>query len=381
MAIIKTFSLCIVMLSSFNLFTMEHEMLATLANVDSSAKVISTQEIALNKVWDSIDRNLVGVSDCVTRNNCVLASLVGTCLTVYKGRKIKPKQSVDEMNRIKTWIESAIESDKSRCCIFKTLVDRHWYVQYLMQALVDENVHHLECVTGNTIDELYDKYSGANENKMQDIAIAAAYKKFFDDNLDKKKLTDIMPLVMSDIHFTVLYHPNKKDIKPDSLKMSSDGKYLRAADERNIYLKLEMETGKSLGINGIDSIEWISGKTDAQESVFGVYSCVAMDRYKVVDKKDMYYAQVSDAYTVIDSEFFKKEDQNNPQAIILFKRPQKISYLCQKAFDNSYGNSKELQALRDSRAYKSVEGFPKENLARVIENRIKQLTNKMEKSI
>jgi hypothetical protein len=61
--------------------------------------------------------------------------------------------------------------------------------------------------------------------------------------------------------------------------------------------------------------------------------------------------------------------------IMLFNRPQEISHLSQEAFYSSKDNCEELIALRNSKSFDAIEGYPKNNLEKRIEKRIQELSS------
>ncbi len=376
MEVIKSFSLCIVLLSSFTIFPMEHECLAEVGNIAIENPMFGSvvQDNILQKIWDKIDRDYVKVGDSVMNRYPYLRPLVGSALSLCRAYCITPEQAKNVLWKIETDVALEINDKKYGKSILNELAVGHWYVQYLMQVLADRAVCTLEGVTGLNIDALH---HNTHEELVQEIAFSKARTTVFDKNLGQK-LIDIVPQTISDIHFTVLYHPHG-NVNPDSLQMSDDDKYLQAKADNGVFAVWEMHTGEIIKASQIDVKQWNRVKTSyiddnhQKRSLFGVYACESVERYRVVDTNDNYCAMMSDAYTSIDSEFLPKEAQNNPQAIIVFKRPQEVSYLCQKAFDNSYTSIKALQTLRDSAAMEAITGFPRKNLKRVIDNRIKAL--------
>ena len=361
MATIKGFSFSFLMFCCINLQAMEF------------FGVIKDDTV--QTIWDKIDREHVGVSNCVMNLHWHLRSAVGSLLSICKGRlMMTPERAKKEMNAIESYISSNDDVDKKD--VLQKLIAQHWYVNYLIQALACNTFNELEYVTGETIDTVY---NDVDEKISQRLARFKAYNMFFNKSQDWK-LIDIIPQVISDIHFTVLYHSHG-DVQPDSLKMSSDGKYLQATttDKLNITQVWEMQTGKTVNELDINVEQWNRGMTYAdhshyEQAALGGYSCSPIERYRVCDKEDNYCAMVAHPYMSIDSEFFPKDVVHNSKAIILFKRPKEVSYLGQKAFDNSYTKIDELKALENSKIINDIQGFPKENLKRVIENRITELT-------
>ena len=62
--------------------------------------------------------------------------------------------------------------------------------------------------------------------------------------------------------------------------------------------------------------------------------------------------------------------------IMLFNRPQEVSYLSQQAFYNSQNDHQELVDLSNSKSVAAIKGYPKNNLEQRIEKRIQELLSK-----
>jgi hypothetical protein len=341
-------------LSSLNLFAMEFVARQQL-DVDT----------CIENVRDQIDENILGI----TKDSCG-RSLQVMFLSWYKNRWLTDTQAMQEMKRIESYIPSNM-SDSHRRRVFYTLVTQHWYVDYLDKALMRDKINDLGSVTGLTIDTMN---NNTDDSIAQERAHNLARSQFF-NALMSKKLTDIMPRVLDDIHFTILYGDN--DIQPNSLVMSADSQYLRATDCTGTHMTWELKTGDKVNPEKIDLVtQWVRGRMycdDYKNSLFGLYDHTFEEQYRVVDKNDNYCAMVTHPDMAINGEFFPKEAAHNRKAIILFKRPQEQSYLCQKAFDNSYMNSVNLVKLDMSKTLENIEGFAKNNLKGRIKNRIKEL--------
>lgn len=357
MVMLQRAFLYIVMFNSFCLFAMKYDDVSKL-NADTCAADIR----------DRIDRDHLGVNE-----DACFRRLSGSLFSWFRNKFLTYKIATKEMNKI----ESYIPKDADKKSVLQKLVAQHWYMNYLMQALVCQKVEELDDITGRTIDRLYsdELYGVSDENGAKKIA-----SKLFFDNAIGKKLIDIMPTVLSNIHFTILYGPHG-NINPSSLGMSANGKYLRATDDDNIHSIWDMKTGEIINSLQIENIEWIRRHKyvdyeHKNNALLGGYSCMFEERYRVIDNDDNYCAMVTNSYMPIDSEFFPIDAAHNRKAIVLFKRPEVASYLCQKAFDNSYIRFAELVQLSGSKAFNAVEGFPQKNLERIISNRIQQLTPK-----
>lgn len=348
MTIIKSFLLCITVLSSFNIFAMRRQL------------------TNLEVVWNKIDKDYVGMSDCALNSQWHLRSFVGSCLSYGHSFFMTPETAKKELNQILNNIPSSCDSNKEY--IVNRLLERHWYVQYLVQCLADQKARELEDITGSNVINRF-----RNEKKIDSIVFSYACNKFLN-----KSLLVMMPENISDIHFIALEHPNG-NVNPSSLAMSGDGKYLRATSDNGTHAVWEMETATL--VNGYIPENCISWKksdiyadySHKKQNIFGGYSAVFMERYRVISQCDQYCAMPTNAYMAIDPEFLPKEVAHNPRAIILFKKPEATSYFCQEAFDNSYTNSAELIHLLNSNVVQSMKGFPRKNLERVGKNRIEFL--------
>jgi hypothetical protein len=333
-----------------------------------------TVETCVENIRDIIDEKHLKIAKDVC-----LRSLQGACISWCRNQYLTYKKATTEMQQIESYIPSNMQNN-NRMRVLDTLVVKHWYVNYLIQALVRQKSNEFENVTGFTIDTLYcgaQSCSVRDENIVEKSVSHEAWNVFF-DNIEKKRLIDIMPRILDDIHFTVLY--GNSAIKSSSLMISSDSKYVRATDDTKSYMIWDTETGETVDSAQIASqnIAWVSGHMyadDRKNSAFGVYGNTLEEGYRVINTTDTYCAITTHPDMVINGEFFSKAIARNRKAIILFKRPQMVSYLCQKAFNNSYLRSNELLQLSQSDTFKAIEGFPRKNLERFIENRRKKLAS------
>jgi hypothetical protein len=343
MIMLKRYSLYALMLNSFCLFAMEHAKIVIL-NVDTCAADIR----------DKIDRDHLGIN-----KNICFRRIVGSCVSCYKNKLLTYQKAADEMNKIESYISS---EEVNKKLVLEKLAAHHWYVNYLMQALVCKKIDELEDVKGSTIDALYDFI---DESDVEKMVYNEACKKLFLN----------VPHGLWNIHCTVLYGPNG-DLQPSSLAMSTDGTYVRATDFNNAHLVWDMKEGKRIFLSGEDrkNVTWVHGDNNKNNSLLGVYSSDLYEkRYSVSDDNDKYYATVDQpgAFSFLKNSPVEIKDC---KAIILSTRSQEASFFCQQAFANSYKNREELIALRDSKSINAIEGFPKNNINKLIESRIDELT-------
>jgi hypothetical protein len=156
--------------------------------------------------------------------------------------------------------------------------------------------------------------------------------------------------------------------------MSTDGNYVRATDYNNAHLVWDMKEGKRIFLSGEDrkNVAWARGDKHINNPLLGAYSSLYEKGYSVSDDNKNYYATVHNPSVFICLRSLV--EIKDCKAIILSKRLQeKASCFCQRAFANSYKNREELIALRDSKSINAIEGFIKNNLNKLIENRIDQL--------
>jgi hypothetical protein len=332
------------MLCSLNVFAMEDVQF----NSDTCAE----------NIHNLIDKDFLGMSE-----DMCFRPVVGTILSWCRSIGLTSEQAAQEMSKIESYIPG--EQCVDRWHVLCKLSTDHWYVHYLMCALVRSKMNELEGVTGLTVDQVY---SNNGENDTQKIVNNVAHTRFYNNVIDQPLIEIILAesLELPDIHCITL---NGSDIRPLSLCMSSDSKYLRAIDNEQ-YVVWNMNTGEKIDLVKIihQNIEWSTGDpyaddTHAKKHIFGNYAYTFQGKYKVIDEKNNYCA------TVRDPDF-----DGCCKTIILCKRPQEASYICQKAFYNSYTQVNTLNELSESAAMKVIEGFPRKNLETLISTRIKQLT-------
>ena len=347
MAIIKRYFLYGLMINSFCLFAMENN-----------------PRICVENLRNIIDEKYLGID-----RNTWFRGIIGSVLSFYCSSGLTKQQVEDEMRTI----ESSIPLEDKEL-VLKKLAERHWYVNYLIQKLVSAKIEELQKVRGSTIDVLYNP---TGENSLKNMVHEESLETFFYDSGIKNSVENIPMGQLGDIHYIVLYG-HTRAIDPPSLIMSSDGKYLQSTDDNNNYIVWDMKQGVKVDPLDIESqsITWKSGYIPDHMKKY----------YVIIDKTRTYYATSSNSGVGIGENYpprslFYVGPSNIPvkikrdkPAIILFKLPQKISYFCQEAFNNSVYSQAELTALCQSESINKIEGYPLNNLKRRIEKR--QVFNK-----
>jgi hypothetical protein len=347
MTIMKKYFLCALILNTVSLFGMlDFQYEEYVFSGDYGSMLSSEETVCSRKIRDTIDQNHLGIG----KFTCC-RSFLGSIKSYYKTTLLSKEIAAKEIERIESYISSYINKisfNINRKTIFKRLVEKHWYVNYVVQVLIKEKIKEFEAVKGSTLDQLYTPDFSNDINGVNEMVYNKAHESFFKD-MHRKNEVEILLLPFTDIHFTALYgHTNK--INPSSLIMSSDSAYLKSKDIDNKKIVWEMKTGAQVYLTN-KKIEWSSGYVPPY-----MQPCA-------IDKNDRYYA------TSINTAFTRPVniDKKRP-AIILYTRPEERSYLCQRAFENHQNNHAELIALKDSDNFKKIEGFPRTNLGQLIES-------------
>jgi len=342
MVVIKRYFLYGLMVSSFSLLAMENNI--NQRDIDRYVK----------DVGDMVDLSFLNFNEDLICGFPHIKSLIGSFLSVCKGKLLTLEKAISDINLIKAYFMQKVPKEL-RKPVFTEIIKQHWYVHYLIQTLVNKRCEELENVKGSTIDALYNPAHvqiDVVDNDVREMVYGKAMAQFFVKAGIHNPLDCVPMNKFEAVHSIVLYgHTN--DIHLASLVMSLDGKYLKSMDRMANEIVWDMQKGARVNVANLlaiayDTIKWTPG------------FWVDRKMYGVIDKTDTYYA-VSTC----------RQDFQNDPAIVLFKRPQDVSYMCQKAFENSK-NNQELIALRDSEIIKSIEGFPQDNLKKLIVDQINQ---------
>jgi hypothetical protein len=325
MVAIRRYFLYGLMFNSFCLMAMEVKTFA--------------EENAINlyvqKICDQIDSKHLKID-----KNVCFRRIIGSVYSFIQSSFVPIEQVTAEMEKI----ESYISFDADREGVFKKLVAKHWYVNYLMRALVEKKIEDLNQVKGSTIDALY---SVSNESVLKKVVHNCALETFFSKSGIRGQLEDMPRDWLNDIHCIIL-STGRHGIQQRFVFMSSDGQYLRATDDYNNEIVWNMQQGVEVGLSDADygQIKWTPGDWYSRK------------RYCVTDTTNTYQAE---RYNF------------NHSLMILLKRPQEASYLCEKAFNNNKYHRQELVALRNSRTLQAIEGFPRDNFIKALDGHISAL--------
>lgn len=328
MRLIKYYFLCWFLLNSMSLLAMRTELLDVICNQ------IDEYHLAIDK------------SVCCTH-------LIGSWMAYYNSYYITPSQANAEMKKIEFYIPYGSNKEK----LLTQLIEKHWYVNWLMQKMVEEKVKEFEAVKGSTIDAL-DCHIPTIGNELGDMIYNKASEQFCQGITGLLKEINIndMDYVILDGHTSAVLE----------LKISEDGKLLRSKDYKNNTFIWDIKTGKR--INSIqekeDLIKWINNSHDYYDSVIDV-----QDKYcaKVVNYRNMQGRVIGSPFknTAVlllkDNIQIPMELWENGSLILLLKKREQREHLCEKAFWNSYHDKDELVALRQSRSIKTLTGFLRDN--------------------
>lgn len=326
------------------------------------------EDVAAEDVCNAIDKNFFGVD-----KNACFKTLIGSLCSLFYGNALTHDLAVADIKKIVSYIPLNVDQGN----VLRRTVEKHWYAHYVMQVLIREKIKEFKNIKGSTIDKLY---NFIGENVSEIMVYNDARKLFFDNSGIEHLLHNNGPAgtftgvnynflyepthKFEDIHFTFLYG-HDKEILPALLVMSSDSKYLRSTDVGSSEIIWDIREGTTVNLEKEDSdkIKWDSGSQYWYNN----------KQYCVIDKTNNYYATANNSYLP-----FKLK---NKPVIILFKRPQEISYLCQNVFCNNVWDRTELASLFNSESIKKIEGFPQKNLIKYLEKRFitdKYLSDKKE---
>jgi hypothetical protein len=283
--------------------------------------------IMIEELRDQVDEQCLGM-----KKNIWLRGIRGSVWSNLQYNCITQSQGNAQLHDIDSFFEHSKKDE-----ILRKLAQRHWYVGYLMNNLIQQKSEAFDKIKGSTLDLLYKCPDDANT--VNKIAHDKARTDFFNKScVNKTWMAEILPMgTLDDIHWTVLYG-HKAKIKEDSLCMSSDGKYLRSTDCSNATMIWDMENGTEFLGNMPEKIQWSrSHSPDGR-------------KYCVTDKLQQYYAVIACYYGFGEKYPYKSTmDQETPKnlpviiekrgqpigaAIVLFKKPTEASYICQQALDN-----------------------------------------------
>ena len=320
-------------------------------------------DLYIEEICDTIDKNHLKLD---YRKNSWFKPIVGAIYSYYKSHFLNKEIATAEIETIESYIPSHI----NKADALNGLVEKHWYVDYLMQLLLKEKLDELEQVTGSTIDALY-KPDFTNDNTdIKEIIYQTASTTFFSASGIYKPIYYI-PNRNNDIHYTVLYG-HIHEINPHSLIMSSDGNYLRTKDYNKQSIIWDTKNGIQTTLNKNKKITWRSGSyRDFTMDINKNYCAISINNSGIATGEGHSPSSLEEMER--PGKLRVKVDYRKP-AIVLYKCPEEISHLCQNAFYKSKNDLAELTALLNSNSMQAIEGFPRKNLQKLIASRVSQLS-------
>jgi hypothetical protein len=353
MTAIKKYFLCVLMCNSLYLQAMKHDNIAQI-------------EQSVQEVCNKIDENFLGI----TPNGWFIPfnwfiPFIGAVCSTIKSFNLSKETAACNLQIIASYIRSY----SNKKAIFKALVKKHWLVHFLIQNLIQAKLNEFQNVTGFTIDALYKPDFSNDSADMETMIYTQASDYYFREAGIREPIYEI-PNKNNDIHFTVLYG-HTDDIDPNSLIMSSDGNYLKTKDYNKKSIIWDTKNGIKTNVKN-KQINWSSGPN------YGDFTCDQYRNYLAISIKNSGIATGEDhaPSSLEEMEMPGKlrviVDHSKP-AIVLYKRSQEISHLCQNAFHKSKDDLAGLTALLNSNSIKQIEGFPQKNLQKLIEERVSQL--------
>lgn len=297
-------------------------------------ELLVDQQKSIKQMHDFIDENYLGIDDD-EYGKC----LIGPFMSWFKSFYITQKQAADEMCVIENYISKTFDKH----LMLTTIIEKHWYVAYLMQKLINAKLEEFKSVTGSTIDDLM---SPTFAHVFEKIVWQHAYDLFLKHvSAHQIALFNISPDILQ---YTILFGHKCEVLH---LAMSEDGKYLESIDYGNNKMLWDMRKGIKVDItcDAYDHIKWAQQMDSGYDG-----TC---------DENDNYYATTQVNTMNINENIYPHiKYASEDRVIYLFKRPTAMEYACQKAFKNSANISfEELIHLRKSDSIQLITGFVKDN--------------------
>lgn len=272
-------------------------------------------------------------------------------------------QITKELAFINTLTNNVLKNSK----LLPLIMHENSYVRQVVEALPNKLMEEWDYVKGSEVDRFLDPTS-----MFPEIAHDKAVK-FFDyiiqDCKDALSINlEIMDMIersigrMVGIH-NVLLVGHKHSIKPMSLRISENGRYLSSTDTSEKRIIWDMVTAKIVDdYNMTRSLKWDIGETKSR-----VLNEPYSPEADWVLSKDKNYFAMSGVF---------HGDVRDERLIYLYVRPTLAFRLCELAINNSKGNSNELRKLRASKMLNSVKGFHKDKLIEAIEILLQNLSDR-----
>ncbi len=320
----------LLLLNSINCFAME------LVDLSNDNERINQQ---VETIRDMIDIQL-GVNI-----KSFFRPIVGSLVSYYETIFLSQQNIYNEINVIENLLKNCYATQNSPATIkkeiFLILLNRHWYVHYLVKACIQERIKEFENVTCSTLDQLLNPDFSEDIIGIKQLLHDRAQKAFINQSNINNPTKNIWHFIeyhqRNDPHCTILTTSNHK-IRPHTMIMSQDEKYLKITDVNDNFIIWDTKNGTQ--VSPQPNIQW-SSKTKT------MYECPC-----IFNKN--YFVTIM-------------EDSKN---IILLKHPTLESYLCQKLVERNQNNLEQLKTLKKSKTLNAIEGFPGKNFKQQINQAI-----------
>ena len=332
--IANKYLLCLLLFHTINCFTME--------NVD------------LNEADERINQQVEAIRDMLNEQlginkHCCFRSLIGSIMSYYATSFLYQKQIYNKIDDIERCIQTCPKTHNSPAIIknkiFLILSHSHWYVHYLVNACIQEEVKKFENITCSTLDQFlhpdFSKDTIGIKKLIYDKSRAIFINKSDINSPIKSWWHIIDTLYKDDPHYTILQTSTHETL-PNTMIMSKNEKYIQIKDIDNNTIIWNTNNGtQTTSIK--QNVQWLSNSPLINEC------CVIYGRN--------YLAMAIE----------------KSNGIILFKYPTLESHLCQKLFNENRINLEQLKILNTSKTLDTIKGFPGKNIKQNIDQTIKTL--------
>lgn len=324
----------LLLLNPINCFTME--------NVNTLQTEDDRISIQVSTIRDMLDEQL-GVS-----KYSYCRPLIGSIMSYYATSFLSQQQIYEKINGIERCIKICPATKNSPAHIqqqiFERLLRNHLYVRYSVNAYRDQVIKKFENITCSTLDQLLNPDFSADTIGIKKHIHDRAREIFIQESEINNPIKSVWQLTdalyCDNPHYTIL--KTTHDIKFDSLKTSTNKKYLQIKDVNNNLIIWDTDHGTQI-IQIPHNIEW-SPSPKAEKD-----------------------------HALISNDTFFAITLEKTNAIIFAKLPTLESYLCQKLFKKNQSNLEQLKILNTSKTLNAIEGFCGKNMKQQVNNAINTL--------
>jgi hypothetical protein len=322
---IKNLFLLLLMFNTINVFTM-----------DPATKIVKN-------ICCTIDADLLKIN----KHHC-FRSFSSALLSYYNTIFLPKKTAQQLIQKIESYLPRNYNRDKKKK-IFEELIEKHWYVHYLIHILINKKIKKFENVKGSTVDLLLFPDFTDDINGIQEIIHTQAYTSFLNRTGINNPIVDMPCTEYTDIQFTILSgHTNA--INSSSLIMSLDSNYLKSQAINGKTIIWDINKKEQIQLND-DITIWANGE---------IPSCMS----GALDKEWQFFAISTDHNARFIHELSIKFNLPlKENSIFLVKKIQTEGYLCRLALANSFYNKEDLTTLINSNSFKAIDGFPQNHLS------------------